>query len=679
MAQWIWYPGDFEFFLGLKVASSRTERGMVIVPNWRVESFYHNVRFEKKFYLEKDTYIKIHSTGTQSVTMDLDWYSHYDPAVGVFVPKGEHIIWVHVFNKEELPSIYIDCPGLETDGSWEVTCDHVNRKSVGCWNFTNAKEPPTSFRLATEPIEPEKIITLEDGVLYDFGRETMGFVKGYELSGSGTVLIYYGESREEALDTKECCIFERVKVEEGSGSFYVSRSQAFRYLYIPKVPGLSIGHLSADYEYLPVVNKGAFHSEDRLLNQIYDVSVRTIHLTTREFFIDGIKRDRWVWSGDATQSYLINYYSFFDNDVCKRTMRLIRGKDPVTIHFNTIQDYTLYWFISLYQYYLYTGDRDFMEEMYPAAYSLMENFCLPRTDERGFLMAKPEDWVFIDWADIPDLNKGDISFIQLLLAYALKSLADIADVVGKQEDRERYTDMYQDLWDKIVQTFWSEERGCFTHGPAEKENAIVTRYANIFAVLLGCLEEEKKQRVIASVLCNDEIYAITTPYMKFYELLAFCEAGLFEQTEEYIKSYWGGMLNLGCTSFWEKYNPKNVGAQHAEMYGLKYGVSFCHAWGAGPVLLFGKYYLGVRPTAPGYTCFEVKPHLLGGQEISGKVPVPEGEICVFLNQERVVVENHSKGTGELKIDGRCIEIPAEERVEVCRVCSSHFDVNGVAC
>ncbi len=666
MAQWIWYPGDFEFYLGLKVASSRTERGVVITPSWRVESFYHNVRFEKKFYLKEDTYIKIYSTGTQSVTMDLGWYSHYDPEKGVFVPKGEHIIWVHVFNGNELPSIYIDCPGLVTDGSWQVTCDNVNRKQVGYWNFTELTEPPTAFRLSRTPIEPDYVQTLTDGKLYDFGKETMAFVKGEAVSGSGELVIYYGESREEALDTEECCIFERVTVAEGCDRFYISRSQAFRYLYIPDVPGLTVGRLGAEYEYLPVENKGAFQSEDPRVNQIYDVSVRTMHLTTREFFLDGIKRDRWVWSGDATQSYLINYYSFFDSDVCKRTMRLIRGKDPVTTHFNCIQDYTLYWFISLWEYYLYTGDRDFMREMYPAACSLMEDFCLPQTDARGFLMAKPTDWVFIDWADIPDMDKGDISFIQLLFAYALKSLSDISGVVGENERQERYNRLYCSLRDAVFRTFWSEERGCFTHGPADEPHAIVTRYANMFAVLLGCLDEEKEQRVIRSVLCNEEIYEITTPYMKFYELLALCEAGLFEKTERYIKSYWGGMLDQGCTSFWEKYNPKNVGAQHAEMYGLKYGVSFCHAWGAGPVLLLGKYYLGVRPTAPGYERFVVEPHLIGGDKISGRVPVPEGKIVVSMSLEHVAVENHSRGVGELRIDGRSIVIPAEGRVAIAR-------------
>ena len=31
-AQWIWYPGDFEMMLGLKMWSTRTERGTQITP-----------------------------------------------------------------------------------------------------------------------------------------------------------------------------------------------------------------------------------------------------------------------------------------------------------------------------------------------------------------------------------------------------------------------------------------------------------------------------------------------------------------------------------------------------------------------------------------------------------------------------------------------------------------------
>ncbi|WP_394803707.1 alpha-L-rhamnosidase-related protein [Niabella hibiscisoli] len=99
------------------------------------------------------------------------------------------------------------------------------------------------------------------------------------------------------------------------------------------------------YEYADLQDKGSFKCNDEEINKIYDVAKYTFHLSTKEFFIDGIKRDRWVWSGDAYQSYLMNYYLTNDNGTVKRTTLSLRGKDPVTSHINTIMDYTLYWFL----------------------------------------------------------------------------------------------------------------------------------------------------------------------------------------------------------------------------------------------------------------------------------------------------------------------------------------------
>ncbi|MBN2614002.1 MAG: hypothetical protein JXB00_20765 [Bacteroidales bacterium] len=49
------------------------------------------------------------------------------------------------------------------------------------------------------------------------------------------------------------------------------------------------------------------------------------------------------------------------------------------------------------------------------------------------------------------------------------------------------------------------------------------------------------------------------------------------------------------------------------MYGRRFGKSLCHAWGASPVYLLGRYFVGVRPTKPGYEEFEIRP-VLGGLE-----------------------------------------------------------------
>ena len=45
---------------------------------------------------------------------------------------------------------------------------------------------------------------------------------------------------------------------------------------------------------MPETYRGSFQCDNDLLNRIWEIGAYTMHLTTREFFIDGIKRDRWV-------------------------------------------------------------------------------------------------------------------------------------------------------------------------------------------------------------------------------------------------------------------------------------------------------------------------------------------------------------------------------------------------
>ena len=137
--------------------------------------------------------------------------------------------------------------------------------------------------------------------------------------------------------------------------------------------------------------------------------------------------------------------------------------------------------------------------------------------------------------------------------------------------------------------------------------------------------------------------------MRFYELEALCALGEQDYVLREMKDYWGGMLKLGATSFWEEYNPAKKGEEHYSMYGRKFGKSLCHAWGASPLYLLGKYYLGVKPTSPGYATYEVTPDLGGLQWMEGIVPAPEGDIELYVSRDQVKIKaSAGKGTLMLK-------------------------------
>src|SRR4051812_7313292 len=48
-ATWIWYPGDFEVWLGNKMQNRRTERGSFLPPFWKLDNHYVLMDFHKVF------------------------------------------------------------------------------------------------------------------------------------------------------------------------------------------------------------------------------------------------------------------------------------------------------------------------------------------------------------------------------------------------------------------------------------------------------------------------------------------------------------------------------------------------------------------------------------------------------------------------------------------------------
>jgi hypothetical protein len=204
----------------------------------------------------------------------------------------------------------------------------------------------------------------------------------------------------------------------------------------------------------------------------------------------------------------------------------------------------------------------------------------------------------------------------------------------------------------LFNDFWDPQRQAFVHSRVDGvKTGQITRYTNMFGIFFGYLDPQQQEGVKEHVLLNDSIQKITTPYMRFYELEALCTLGQQRHVLKEMKDYWGGMLSLGATSFWEKYDPTEKGAENYAMYGRPFGRSLCHAWGASPLYLLGKYYLGVRPLSPGYATYEIQPVLGGLQWMEGEVPGPQGNIRIYCSRTRITVHT-AAGSGTLRISSR---------------------------
>ena len=670
---WIWYPGDYEIWLGNQMNNRRTERGAFFPHFWKMDSHYVLVEFSKKFDLAVAEEIEIAVEGAFNIK--LDGKLQFGMPRKFTLPAGKHSLNIKVWNQATPPAIFINGKTIKSDNSWKVTYEDkewidesgkasdtsatIYMEAEGWAEFNTANKLPSNYKLEVTPQAALKREKVAGGELIDFGKETFGYLQLNGLSGNGKVNIFYGESREEALDTKFCETLDQLAVNENqvtdnalaktsnlADKYTLGNSKAFRYVYITKDEGVKYSDVSMLYEYKPVQYRGKFRSSDQELNNIWKVGEYTMHLTTREFFIDGIKRDRWTWSGDAIQSYQMNYYLFFDAQTVRNTIWLLRGKDPVTSHSNTIMDYTFYWFLSIYDYYMYTGDSRFIAQIYPRMQSMMD-YVLGRTNANGMVEGLTGDWVFVDWADGYMDKKGELSYEQVLFTKSLETMAMCSKLTGNTADQTKYEKLASDLRAKLIPAFWNETKKALVHNRLNgMQQEQVTRYANMFASFYNYLSPEQQQQIKTSVLLNDSILKISTPYMRYYELEALCAMGEHKQVMKEMKAYWGGMIREGATSFWEKYVPTDKGTQHLAMYGRPYGKSLCHAWGASPIYLLGKYYLGIQPVKAGYREFSVTPNLGGLQWMEGTVPTPHGEIKLYMDTKSIKV-TATEGKGYL--------------------------------
>jgi hypothetical protein len=674
-ATWIWYPGDFEIVLANKMQNRRTERGTFFPVFWKIDSHYVLMDFHKVFDVPAPETVDIYVEGEYNVK--LDGKAFEGSPKQIIVPAGKHKINIKVFNQANVPAIYVKGKTIVSDASWLVTfedkewIDETGKTSdisstkwlnAGSWNFNSPTQLPSQFTLPVKEQTAVSTVKGENSMLVDFGKETFGFIQLHGLAGRGKLSVYYGESKEEALSIEHCEALDRVDVNNTAEKDEIMKlSKAFRYVNVQYDGGVKLDSVSMLYEYADVKQRGNFNCSDAEINHIYDVAKYTFELNTREFFIDGIKRDRWIWSGDAYQSYLMNYYLFFDSPTVERTMMALRGKDPVTGHINTIMDYTFYWFLGIFDYYLYTGDKTFIKQFYPRMQSLMD-YVLGRRNQNGLLEGLPGDWIFIDWAAGLS-KKGEVSFEQMLFARSLETMALCSDIVNDIESHQRYQKLADDLKQKIFSIYWNPSKHALVHSRvngAQTEN--VTRYANMFGIFFNYFNEQQKQEVKTHVLLNDSIQKITTPYMQFYELEALCAMGEQDYVLKQMMDYWGGMLNLGATSFWEEYDPSKKGAEHFAMYGREFGKSLCHAWGASPIYLLGKYYLGVKPTSAGYSTYSIEPNLGGLKWMEGAVPTPAGNIEMYVSTKQMKIKG-AAGMGTLTFKSKSKPVCEEGIIE----------------
>lgn len=646
---WLWYPGDFELYHRMQQDFSRVERGYGWPAFWKSDGFRNRVVFRRRYVLEAETAFCVTS---KAVGYVLAGEKKYPLGQKIVCPKGELTVSIHAARIDAFPSIYVEGDVIRSDRGWlaeDYAAPPVPAGYSSC--FTRRSQDPSQWDYKEEIYLPVKTERIGNGTLYEFETElTAALQIEAPRKRRKELRVYCGESRDEALDTEHCYYSWTPDPESGR-----TPRCAVRFAFIP---GENV-ELAAVHQYVDIPVRAAFQTGDPLLDRIWSVAAHTFRLCTGIFFIDGVKRDKWIWSGDAYQSLFVNRYLLADAGVEQRTLLALRGNDPMTGHINTIVDYSLLWLLGVKEHFDTYGDRDFLALIWPKAASLLD-FCRARTNAQGFLTAGEKDWVFIDWAELD--KDGPFAAEQMLLCACWGAAAELAGALGL--DAGVYRARQSALAAQIDGHYWDKTLGAYVDSFLSGRRH-VSRQTNLLAVRFGIADEEKRALILENVLDNPAVPPITTPYFQFFELDVLAACGRLDQVMERLRSYWGGMLDRGAVTFWEEFDPAVTGTAQYDMYGDRFGKSLCHAWAASPIYLLARYFVGLRQEDAG---FVLEPRLEYFERLDCTLPVGGEGDCVRLawDRERLTVLASGAG-GVLLLDGKRYVLPAGARYDVSPV------------
>ena len=143
--------------------------------------------------------------------------------------------------------------------------------------------------------------------------------------------------------------------------------------------------------------------------------------------------------------------------------------------------------------------------------------------------------------------------------------------------------LLEDALENAKKHFWDEGQGFFVSGPSRQ----VSWSTQAWMVLADVFEKEKSRELMLHLLEENPKMGVATPYAYHHVIEALLHVGEKEKALELMKTYWGGMIELGADTFWEAFDPKDP---NASPYGNTQVNSFCHAWSCTPAWLLREYF-----------------------------------------------------------------------------------------
>jgi hypothetical protein len=472
----------------------------------------------------------------------------------------------------------------------------------------------------------------EPGILLDFGRELHGgvqiMVSGSSGNGPRRLRVRFGESASEAMSdvggpkgaTNDHAIRDQTCLVPWLGTQEIGNT-GFRFVRIDLVDpksSVDVKSVRAIFVYRDLPYRGSFRCSDERLNRIWQTGAYTAHLNMQDYLWDGIKRDRLVWIGDMHPETMTICTVFGNVGVVPASLDLVRDDTPLPKWMNGISSYSMWWVLIQRSWYQHHGDLAYLKRQKPYLVGLLEQLIKHIGPDNSETLSGGR---FLDWPSSED-PKAIHAGLQSLMILSLQAGADLCGVLNEPRTQEKCRAAVARLRKHI-------------RNPGKSKQA---------AALMALAGLGDAARLNREVMAVDGAKRLSTFY-GYYVLQAQAQAGDYQGCLNNLREFWGGMLDLGATTFWEDFNldwianagriDELVPAGKKDIHGdfgnycyKGFRHSLCHGWASGPTAWLSEHVLGVQIVEPGCKTIKIEPHLGDLKWAEGTFPTPFGILKV---------------------------------------------------
>ncbi|MDD8014948.1 MAG: family 78 glycoside hydrolase catalytic domain [Acidobacteriota bacterium] len=493
-------------------------------------------------------------------------------------------------------------------------------------------------------------------VILDFGREVTGHLR-LSIDGAKAgqrIDVGYDEILDENgfVNPRRTYVHfaDRFFLSEGQRDVEVFGARGFRYLMVDVEAGrggLALAAARLDERTYPVKasSTASFRCSDERLDRLFETGLTTTRLCMLDAYVDCPSRERVLWTEMAVAAEC-GVYAFGDTDLWRRSLFLlaqnasrlpavagaVKGFAPCDYD-PMLVSYTMYYVIMVCDYYLHGGDLRACEALFPTVMKQFEVLSRYLTPD-GLVNDQWPGWgTFLDWSA---MDFGGVSSCNsAIYLFMHRRTADLAEALGKRGIARDLRAKAVRIEDAYRRNFWMGGEGLFadaTYGG--KPSPVRSQLANVYALRAGVVRGGGARGLLEKITDRKSLLPRTpgdfrlrpefkpqtgglvrigTPGLGFYLAQALFEAGMAEEALDYLREEWSPIAENGT---------------FAEHFVSDTNTSYCHGWGAGPVVLLPRYILGIAPVAPGWTKVRIAPRAGDLEWAEGSVPSPRGPIRV---------------------------------------------------